>query len=142
MTPDEYDAWFDHHRACFPRIEKWFGDIPVQIRPATEAAWLKVLSRTSLQDAKDASDEFFAGGDIATRYFDRHPQAIAAIARRLKAARLSARRYVDGQKTFRCLRCEDDGRIWEREYFDACDCEAGEPYIRSGYPRAATAGGG
>jgi len=58
----------------------------------------------------------FAGLENEPRSYEKHPGAIAAIARKLKAGRSTGYanepHYVDGVETFRCPLCRDDGRVF------------------------------
>ena len=97
-------------------------------------------------DAKKATDLLASGEEAEPKGFDRHPAAVRAIARRFHQRHVDDRpRYVDGQETVQCRRCQDSGfvTIWHHQAMEAardgtltgansykaaaaCDCSAGD----------------
>lgn len=142
MTPDEFDQWLDHHAGMYPGVKRWLAKPENE---GVEAAWERLLSRTSLEAAKRASMELFEQ-DEQPRGFGEHPRAVKRLAWELRPKQQVARK-IDGQDTFRCLRCRDSGvvsvvnpatlrAVWRdheshgvRWCAVACDCEAGDHFV-------------
>jgi len=167
MTRDEFNDWFLYHAACFTGIHTWLRKVPGKPREGQPgradvlAAWARALSRTDLDDAKAATDKLFEGAEEPPRSYEKHPAAVAAIARKIRGKRgddSSGPRYIDGHETFHCTRCQDDGRVfcWHTLSMKAaadklrgaskklspiyscvvaCDCQRGEYYQAQGMAR-------
>jgi hypothetical protein len=146
MTDHEFAEWFEYHSAAFTGIPEWLAKRPSP-KPTLDR-WCGVLRNVNLFDAKLATDRLFAQED-QPRGFDRHPAAVAAITRKNREPEaFQPRRIIDGQESFRCLLCEDDGRLtcWHPEQIKhyrstgklserlpntcsmSCTCAAGEQH--------------
>lgn len=124
MTGDEFDEWYRYHVARFVGISSWMAKlptIPTDSHPVNRSdvfdAWYGTLRYHDLDDAKAASDQL-AASDDQPRSFDRHPAAVAAIARHRKSERQRrersadfARRQSTGDESYRCLVCRDEGDL-------------------------------
>ena len=115
MTKDEFREWLRHHRNAFTRLADQFAKLG-DGQTATVDAWYNVLAYVELDDAKAATDAMLSGKVQLPKYLDLddHPRivkrAAAEISRR--AGRTVDRAiYVDGEKTVRCVLCNDMGVV-------------------------------
>ncbi len=160
MTYPEFREWLGYHRAKFPGLGKWLARISSEHNqddraPSVDdviASWARSLNRAGLKEAKQATD-LLGDEESEPKGFDRHPMAVAGIARRLGGEGGSSRQrqFVDGAEVYRCRRCLDSGyvTIWtiramkaareglpvrSASYFSCaarCDCETGRRRDRS-----------
>ena len=108
MTKFEFLDWFAYHCSRFTGMQPWLDKQPNEIE-VMRAAY-GVLRNVSLDAAKAASDQMHGGDpDTLPKGYDRHPAAIAAIARRNRPA--SRPTYHDGQQTVSCRDCGDYGFV-------------------------------
>lgn len=139
MNRPEFDKWFDYHRGNFPGIEKWLEKMTSQVQVVQLDAWYRILLHIKPEEAHAATEQLFANADEAPRWYERHPQAVAAIARK---SRVNRPQFVNGEQAYKCLLCEDDGRvvIWVDKKLGytccaACTCEAGDYWATRSKPR-------
>lgn len=127
MTYPQFEQWLRHHIAAYPGLQtsylakmKRASDASRgEWEPSREevlAAWFKALGDVALDDAKAATDAMKAGDEEEPKGWDRHATGVAVIARR-RATPRSRELTIDGQRTVRCLHCQDTGRVvcWGRE---------------------------
>jgi len=121
MTWDEFrNDWYPEHVACFTGIPAWMAKLEkASDGPATRDVmkrWYGVLRDVELDDAKRASHRMHAGEFDEPKGFDRHPAAIrkACGVSRRNAEANKPRYDADGNRTYACLLCLDDGlvRCW------------------------------
>jgi len=122
MTRDEFNEWFLFHAASYAGIHTWLRKFPADPPEGMPGrgdildAWARALSHTDLEAAKQASERMFAGLENEPRSYEKHPAAVAAIARKLRAGRGAGvpdgPHYVDGVETFHCPLCKDEGRVF------------------------------
>ncbi len=144
MTRTEFDRWFIYHQEHFPGMAAWLGRMEVHIQDGHMNVWFKALRNVNPEHAHDASDKMFDDVENDPHSYERHPQAIARIASGLKAATAPPpRQYVDGEETYKCLLCQDDGRVivWDNvstavaggkmlyQAAAACTCVAGDYFV-------------
>lgn len=133
MTRDEFDDWYDQHAAHFPGLLTWMGKFSKDRQAAISGVWHKHLATCELDDCLKATESLYAQGGRAPVY-ERHPQAIRSIVRKLELARIGEElepRFVEGERVFGCLLCEDDGlvRCWHpKTVAAAADGTLGEPF--------------
>jgi hypothetical protein len=126
MTHDEFRLWTKHHLTTFTGCAGWLSRFPKTARseidptqPDILAAWESVLKFTDLDDARAATDALAAGEDQFSEKtgYDHHPRDVRRVARAIAGNRHSEqnagklRRMIDGQETFACVQCFDDGAI-------------------------------
>lgn len=120
MTEREFnDEFWAYHCGNFPGLRTWLADkVPEGEHRTVWNAWARQLRYADLEDAKAASDEIAAME--RSPVYEKHPRTIAIFACRRRTERERKRpagaRMVDGQETFRCLTCRDDGivEVWSR----------------------------
>lgn len=160
MTRDEFQKWFRHHCSRFTGIRAWLDKTTRGVGAPDEAeilrAWYGTLCKVELTAAKAASDSMHSGEVDEPKGFDRHPAAIRKAAGTLGGASdgpLDRVRYDnDGNRTYGCLVCLDDGWVicWHPVSMKAakaerlgelftlyttavcCDCSAGQERNRGG----------
>ena len=162
MDGTEFKQWWAHHNRKFLNLGKWLQDrMGSQDRNqdayvALMADWKDCLASCEYDDCLDASTELW---EAAERYPDygNHPQRIRAIAKRLQASREAPApsKYADGQVTYGCLLCLDQGMVsgWSKKAMQAardgtldelfapgltalaCTCRAGETTSNKLLPR-------
>lgn len=124
MTEPEFRDWLKHHFARFTAAAGWLGRFPTAPRhegdPTQRSvidAWRFTLGDVNLDDAKRASDALASGDETFSEKtgFDHHPKDVRRIARgrsgeREAKAKTNQRLHrFEGEPTYRCLRCRDDG---------------------------------
>ncbi len=142
MNAIEFDDWFVFHAARFTGLHSWLSKLPANPPPGMPGrkdvldAWREALANVGLADAKRATERLFAGEEEKPASYDDHPRAIVRIAGRLHAEHYgSRRRYVDGQETYDCPLCEDEGVVW-CWHPDAIKAVAGLTNANTGSPHA------
>lgn len=133
MTKDDFNEWLTHHKTCFTGIECWLDKVTSGDKAPTRtqilSTWATILRDVELSEAKRASIKMAAGEIEEPKGFDRHPAAIrkaAGVSRH--AAVANAPRYdLDGNQTYACLTCMDDGwvRCWHPQ--SMAQAKAGKP---------------
>jgi len=125
MTKQEFLEWFQYHVTAFPSCRSWlkkfpkgsehdppakFGDEPTQ--RAILSNWYKTLEKSTIEDAKKASDTL-AASDEDFNSFDRIPGKILGIANRLRRDRKFIEpKPNDGREArYNCWRCQDTGFV-------------------------------
>jgi len=147
MDSQEFDKWITHHQEAFPSVAMFFKRIPKETRSGTLELWERTIGRLDLESAIKATDSMFAESDRT--FCENHPAQILLRAKRDKSPNtFQPRKIIDGQESFRCLLCEDDGRLtcWHPEQIKhyrstgklserlpntcsmACTCAAGEQH--------------
>jgi hypothetical protein len=165
MNQKDFAQWFAAHRAQFAMIDAWIANFPTPSEVAgssdpnrvTQAslakAWFNTLADLDIDPCLEATRLMAKGDEALPASWDLHPQRIRAIAKRLATRTSSGERFRfgprvsrDGEETFRCLMCRDDGMVLifhdaavvamrkgtyggPRTVYTAmviCDCEAGE----------------
>jgi len=115
MTKKEFLKWWELHVALFPGLQTWIDrSVPDTRRDKFFAGWQRALSRAEPDDADTASDLLFSGEENLPRAYEKHPMAVAVIARRLRADRERKRSQARQQSlgdTVACLQCRDHGHI-------------------------------
>jgi len=126
MSPLDFKVWLKHHISAFTAVGGWLSRFPTAARNETDVtqgevrgAWEKILAHTSLEDAIAATDALAAGTEAFSEKagYDHHPRDVRRIAmqargerhRETNAGRL--RLIVEGQETFACALCQDQGVI-------------------------------
>lgn len=171
MTWDEFQEWLVYHASGFTGLHSWLSKMPENRAVARSESeptqhdvlqrWYRCLDDVDLKDAKRASDSLLSGDEAEPRGYDKHPAAVAAIARRLHGSRPSGAReegprFIHGEEVVTCLLCRDWGRfsVWHPESMKrvaaeglnpphyvcavSCTCPAGRRYrkrIRQFEPR-------
>jgi len=153
MTKSEFSDWFDYHCGCFPGLRTWRGKMSAAEQKGVVDAWYRLLRPCELGDAKAATDYLFRSADGAPRVYERHPSAVREVAQAKYEQRIYAKpevQFVDGEQVYRCIQCQDDGRVicWSQKSMAAaregmlgepftvytcavaCDCQLGEYYAR------------
>ena len=155
MTHDEFDKWLKVHGACFTGITSWLNKMDGSDRAGVLSEWFRILSSTPVDDAVAASRAMAADEDKRPKAFDYHPGRVRKVALSYKIDRDHEsirqspwRPPVDGEPTFACLECRDEGlipcfhpktvaelkrandneRIIEYTISRACTCRAGDEY--------------
>lgn len=109
MQLQEFEAWVAGHVAAFGGLKTWLRD-----NPECAAAWRECLADVPLADAKEATRLLNVGEEEAPRGYGDHARAVRRIALRLALDRRPETPrpcYVDGQRTYRCPTCLDDGVV-------------------------------
>ena len=118
MTRDEFDAWLsDVHTGCFPGIAAWLRKMDTSEREAVMGEWFGILRFYPPADCAQASRDLWEGKS-KPKGFGIHPIIIKRMLRAKKfAAEHAAAEQkqwnspVDGEPTFACLECRDEGLI-------------------------------
>jgi hypothetical protein len=111
MTNEEFNEWLRHHTAAFPGMAAWLNKLPQ--KRDTLAAWEYALRAVDLDAAKRATDLMLSGEEAQPAGWGSYPAAIRAIAMRLCGERrqYSQPRTIDGQPTYECAHCQDEGWV-------------------------------
>ncbi len=118
MTWDEFDGtWFPAHKAAFTGIQEFFRKQTTGTEaPSYDAVlkgWYLVLRDVDLDVALDATIAMKRGDIEEPVGYDRHPGAIrkaAGVSHQKRQLPWNDKRYdADGNQTFSCLVCMDDG---------------------------------
>ena len=124
MTEPELQDWIRHHGACYPGMLKFLEKLPMKasstttesdlvlLRPAVLKQWYCTLRDVDLDKAKAASDAMHKGDIEEPRGWDRHPTAIRKHAIQNQDAKSYQPFRVDGERTYRCAACQDEGWIF------------------------------
>ena len=157
MTRAEFDHWIDNvHGGCFPGVKAWLRKMDYDERKAVLGAWFGKLQYFTPEDCEQASNDLW-GQDTQPKGFGQHPIIMVRMLRKKKHARdrieadeQSWRPPVDGQITYKCLDCRDEGtircfhpktvvelkrvaddaKIHPYRISRACTCKAGNKYER------------
>ena len=154
MTNNEFREWLRYHGSLHPEFQSWLSrhespkDGEVGIDDMTPH-WSRLLVHATLEDAKMCSEDMYRDDSLLPKTYSRHASRVADLARRKAAGRSQTRpNYADGQQTFKCPRCRDEGRVfvWQGVSVRAakegmlgkvgsvqsasvyCTCQSGEPY--------------
>ncbi len=121
MKPNEFKSWWSSHRAVFPEMNTWLGKVPREDQQGTVLAWQRAMEDISLEDAEAATQAMLRGDIKKPFQCSDHPAAIIGYARQLRNNRVGhsepIRRWHDGEETYRCPICRDDGllSVWHEE---------------------------
>lgn len=157
MTRAEFDHWIDSvHGGCFPGVKAWLRKMDHDERGAVLGAWFGRLQSYAAEDCAEASKALW-DQESQPKGFGQHPIIISRMLRKKKHEREHAeaneqswRPPVDGQVSYKCLDCRDEGLIGcfhpktvdelKRAIGDAkvvpymivraCTCKAGDEYDR------------
>jgi hypothetical protein len=149
--------WYELHSACFPAVNVWLGKFGEAEAVKIASEWFRLLRRCDLDDCVRASRLMFSDEENQPRGHSQHPTAVARLARSYRREREHAAAQqerwhapVDGEPTFACLDCRDEGtidvfhphtaedlqRVADGERIivyttsRACPCKAGDQYRR------------
>ena len=134
MTKDEFHEWRRYHCSKFPGLVKWLasfdkpkagdGGEEVATRPEVLQSWFRSLSSISLDAAKHATDLMGSAAYPEPRGYERHPIAVAQIARdeggtQRKRGNVSSQRGPEFiplgkgrcEERFKCGLCRDYGMV-------------------------------
>jgi len=158
LTREEFDAWIEVHTACYTGVEDWLSKMSKSKRAGVLAEWFRILRKVPVDDAIRASRAMHEDENLEPKGHGKHPVAVRRIASRYQTQRNRAsaeraqwRAPIDGQRTFICLECRDEGTIdvfhpamiseLEQAQPDervtvavtvrACPCKAGDRYRRA-----------
>ena len=157
MTRNEFDAWLDGvHTGCFPGVAGWLRKMDHSERAAVLGEWFNTLKFYALADCEQASRDLWEQ-ESQPKGFGAQPIAIKGLLRKKKHEReqvaAEQQRWqppIDGEPTYKCLDCRDEGSIpcfhprtvadLQRAVGDepirpymisrACTCSAGDEYRR------------
>lgn len=153
MTDSEFHAWLEgEFRPAFRDVDAWLNKLGEDGMNKTLKWWWRTLRCLSLEEATEATRTLFEQ-DQRTPSFSKIPAALRAIALRLRgeaASRPQRHWTVDGEETFACATCQDDGRVIcratpppDHPFPDypytaayACTCQAGEKWKGRKFPLA------
>lgn len=159
MTQTEFQEWLKYHRSRYTGLSKFISGLPKvstsEVEPTRDdvmAAWYYALKDVELEDATAATDAMHRGDYAEPKGWDRHPSAIRAIATNGKETRsYKPARFIDGEQTFSCPHCMDQGwiTVWHPKSMNAaivgtlgqpgtvttcavaCTCKAGDGHARA-----------
>ena len=106
MVEADFKAWLRYHVEAFPSLADW-----LKKNPGTVTFWEKPFSDVSLDDAKAATDEMASGELDEPNGYGKHPKVIAKRARQIGYGRRQSSAVVDGEQTYRCPKCLDEGFV-------------------------------
>ena len=106
MNKSEVIEWINYHSDAFPSVGDWIVKHQEAIR-----FWEKPFTDVSLDDAKAATDEMASGELDEPRGYSQHPKVIAKRARQIGYGRRQSSAVVDGEQTYRCPKCLDEGFV-------------------------------
>lgn len=110
MNAQEFETWMNEHAASFSSVKNHFDKLNDEGRRAGAKAWFAVLGGIDLDVARKATQALFTGKD-RPRFVDDHPSAVLEASKKIRTERKEAGKYVDGQRTYRCVQCRDNGVI-------------------------------
>ena len=137
MVEGEFNQWLEHHIEAYPGLAPWLEENESQTN-----FWMRTLISVEFEEAVAATDELYAAEKQPMGY-SAHPRAILAIVRRNRGSKEPDVKYVDGERVFKCWRCEDSGyvsvlspntlkRLWKDKPNEGlrgcavlCNCETG-----------------
>lgn len=110
MTRDEFGLWYKTHRASFPEIDSWMGK--QGNREEVLATWRNTLRDVEFSDACCVSTDMGTGDLPGPKmYGDTARDVRRAAKERNRPVVLPRRRTIDGEITYACRLCFDDGWV-------------------------------
>lgn len=106
MIFTEFNDWLAYHVRAFPAVGDW-----IKKHPDTVEFWANPFEDVNLADAKAATDAMAAGKIEDPRGYSKHPIVIARYARELHRANARPVIGPNGERTFSCAVCCDDGMV-------------------------------
>jgi len=132
VTNNDFNEWLQYHVRAFPAVGDW-----LKKHPDTVEFWANPFGDVNLVDAKAATDAMAAGRIEDPRGYSKHPVVIARHAKELRRASVRQMTGPDGERTYSCPICLDEGQVgvvnpvhWKagrfRECFVYCTCPEGD----------------
>lgn len=123
MTDPEFKNFISAHLSNFPACLSWLSKFPKEPRGELDVtqrqvmdSWRRTLRDVALEDAIAASDALASGSETFSEKagFDHHPRDIRRIclgrsSERISKAKTSRRLHLQGEETYRCPHCHDQG---------------------------------
>ncbi len=120
LKPNEFKSWWSSHRQSFPEVNEWLSKIPENDRQGAMLSRQRAMEDISLEDAEAATIAMLRGDLKKPFSCSDHPAAIISYARQLRNRvehSEPVRRWQDGEETYRCPICRDDGvlSVWSED---------------------------
>ncbi len=144
MTTKEFPEWLAFHMSRFTGVSAWLSRFPTAPRfegdptqRSVRDSWEDAMRGVPLADAKEATLQMFRGDSEAPKVPDEHPKCVCSLAAKIGASRVAARNAAadarrnyggrfDGEPTYSCLTCMDEGAVFIYHPLSVVDMRQGQ----------------